>query len=281
MRRNIIAVGNRECEGDYNRIMGAGDINILNSKIKNIYIAGNVHITNSFIKKVRVTGDIITAGSTLTNAKLIGNIKFSGICKTDIIFVNGSIFADNLESRIMIVIIGKNGNCNGNISWNGYFKSETLENLGNLSLSFEYDFKNIITSGYIFSDKDISCERFYGFGVINSPAICAEDIILITKKETIIGSLAGSNITIRHAYMPDKTFKSIPKTSKYKTQYGDTQIIKIPQIEGDRISIEYVRSELVSGGDVIIGDMCVIDRVEYKKSISISEKAVVNEVTRS
>jgi hypothetical protein len=46
-------------------------------------------------------------------------------------------------------------------------------------------------------------------------------------------------------------------------------------IEGDNINIDHVKADRVSGLNVKIGDLCVIDRVEYKGNIEVSEKAII------
>ena len=56
--------------------------------------------------------------------------------------------------------------------------------------------------------------------------------------------------------------------------------MSLTSIEGDTINIEATNAELVSGMDVIIGDLCIFERVEYSNAIRISEKAIVNEVVK-
>ena len=84
----------------------------------------------------------------------------------------------------------------------------------------------------------------------------------------------------RNSFVPDQKWHALPKTISYKKKKGASKIIPIPVIEADFIHIEYTKANLVSGQDVIIGDLCIIERVEYRNSIKISEKSVVNEVVK-
>lgn len=46
------------------------------------------------------------------------------------------------------------------------------------------------------------------------------------------------------------------------------------------MSVENVCADSISGIDVEIGDLCVVEEVAYKNSIRISEKAVVGRIVR-
>lgn len=45
MKTNSFALGDRNYEGDYNRLLIAGDTKITNSKIRKIYCAGDLDVT--------------------------------------------------------------------------------------------------------------------------------------------------------------------------------------------------------------------------------------------
>ena len=96
--------------------------------------------------------------------------------------------------------------------------------------------------------------------------------------------VTGTNITISAARHLDKNFKSLPKSlpNSYYTRLDTlpVSLMVLSSIEGDNISIDHVKADLVSGLNVKIGDLCIIDRVEYKENIKISEKAIVSEVVK-
>ncbi len=112
----------------------------------------------------------------------------------------------------------------------------------------------------------------------------AENIYLYPSSESELKMVTGTNISISTVRNLDKNFKSLPKTMP-KTCYSRLEslpvsIMTVTSIEGDNISIDHVKSDFVSGINVKIGDLCVIDKVEYKENIEVSQKAIVNEVIK-
>ena len=73
---------------------------------------------------------------------------------------------------------------------------------------------------------------------------------------------------------------TMSKVSYRKSNKTKGSIMSVTEIEGDKIEVEYIKADYVSGIDVVIGDLCIIEKVEYKNSIKISEKAVVNEIIK-
>lgn len=280
MRSNSIALGEKSFEGNYNRIMSAGEIHITNSDVKRLYAAGEIKVTNTKIKKTRVAGEINVHESNFVNAKIAGELNMTGVCKADTLSITGVINADVLECKILKNGKLKESDCNGNIEWKGYFKAETFEIIHDFSLSFEYSFKNIISSINLKSQNEITCENFYGFHGVIAPGINAENIFLLVSENISVESLSGTRIIIKNKFIPDKLFKSLPKVNNYKQVNGRTTIMNIPIIEGDTIVVEYLKADCITGNDIIIGDLCVIDKVEYRNSIKISDKSVVNEVVK-
>lgn len=280
MKKNAICIGERNFEGDYNRILSVGDVNINDSNLKKLYCVGNYNIKNSTIKKVKIVGELLVDSSTLNNATIVGNVRFDGLCKGDTISISGNANAQNLECRLLHEKKNKDGDFDKELCWEGYFKAETFECFHNLNFDFEYDFKNIISSNYITTKNEIVCENFYGLHGVSAPIINCENIFLLTKDNTNVENLVGTNITVKNTFLPDKNFNILPKLNNYHQLSGSSNIICIKEIEGDVIDVEYVNSDYVSGTDVTIGDLCVIKRVEYKNSINISQKAVVEEVVK-
>lgn len=280
MRRNAIVLGGRSFENDYNRIMGAGEVNITNSNIKKAYLAGELNINNSSVRKLRIAGEINGKELALTKVKLIGEATLEGICKADTFSVIGELKAENLECRLLKNGKIKKGRINENITWSGYIKAVTFENFQEISLSFEYDFNNIISSALLQSEKEISCDNFYSFDGLIAPSINAENITILINDNIAVESLVGTKITVKTSFTQNKAFKTIPKMEQYRNKTNNSRIVSIPQIEGDNIFIENIKSDFISGNEVVIGDLCVIEKVEYIKNIKISDKAVVNEVIK-
>lgn len=288
MRRNLVALGERDVEGDYGRVVAAGELRVTDGDIRSLYIAGETSIYRSTVHRLFCAGEVNADTLNFGAVKVAGNMVLQGFCKGDTLILTGDLSAELLECRILRSSPAGTGgkripsDFNGSqFKWRGTLKAETLENLCALDLSdCDCEFHNIISSGFLSCDGEIVCNNFYSFGSLCCEGINAENITLVLNEGISLRSIAGSNIRILKAFQADRLFKSIPKSSRYGNFVSDGGIICIPNIEGDFISIEYTRAGTVSGIDVIIGDLCIVDRVEYSGSIDISEKAVVNEVIK-
>lgn len=283
MRRNIIVLGTRNISGNYGRVAITGKIIIRDSKIDRLYCAGESVIQNSSIRKASCAGDVKAEKSDFGTVKLAGEFRMKGVCKGDIISIDGRLSTEYLECRIL-----KNGFSKGkaktigqqNLEWCGSIKAETFENYNHMNLDFDYQFTNIISYAPLYSKDEIVCDNFYSFGKLHTEAVNAENIYLMPQPDMVINSITGSNIVIAKKFQADALFKRVPKTKTYQGISSGNDIICIDHLEADNISIENTKAQLVSGNEVIIGELCIINRVEYRTKIIISEKAIVNEVIK-
>jgi len=308
--RIVISMGHRQLEGNYNCVMMAGELQANNSKIKKLYLAGEATIRRSNLGLLRCAGEVRMDDSNLGDTKIAGGLRLHGTCKGNSLVVVGDLSAEYLECRIIrngslksmenkeksIValrgrpVVAASGNVHvkpaGNVTvksirWSGTLKAETFENHYPIDLSnCDYEFKNIISSALLTCKGELVCSNFYSFGGIQCESINAENVVIVVNENIFVQSIGGSNIRICNRFHVDSLFKSLLKSVHYSNFASEAGIVSIPTIEGDSICIEYTRSELVSGIDVKIGDLCIIDKVEYKSSIQVSPKAIVNELVR-
>ncbi len=279
MRQNTIALGEKHLEGDYHRIIAAGGIWLKDSKTKSVYTAGDIDIENSCIRKIYSAGDLTAKAVTIGLGKIAGNLTLQGICKADKLMIAGGISAEYLECKCL-----RNGSNNSKVNntlcWSGFIKAETFESVAPFLLDLDYEFTSMIISGSLRSNSEIACTNFYGLDQITAPCINADLIVLLTTEGTEVRELVGSQIIVETKFKPDKTFKSIPKTLRYNDLYSDKSLITIEAISGDKVIINSVKANSVSGIDVVIGDLCIVDEVVYQKSIKVSDKAVVGRVVK-
>ncbi|MFA6694176.1 MAG: hypothetical protein WCS44_05000, partial [Bacillota bacterium] len=87
--RSTIALGEKRMEGNYRRILAAGDIWLTNSKTGSIYAAGDIDIKSSVVKKLRLAGDFDGDSVVIGSGKVVGDIDLKGICKADRMVVFG------------------------------------------------------------------------------------------------------------------------------------------------------------------------------------------------
>ncbi|HOJ11631.1 MAG TPA: hypothetical protein PK733_13700 [Clostridiales bacterium] len=279
MRRNMVVLGNRSIQGSFGRILSAGEIIIKDSTIKSLYCAGDTDIKNSSAEKVRCAGDIDASSTNFISFKAAGDVNLKGICKAETAVITGSLNAELFQCNVLRNS-SRNSKINGVLEWSGGLQAETFESLYSFTLNCDYEFKNIISSAILNCNNEIVCENFYSFGGLSAQALNAENIFILINDDISLECIVGSNIRISNTFNPDKKFKNIPKSASYGKLAGSGNIIIVNVIEGDNIIIENTKSELVSGMDVFIGDLCIIEKVEYRNSVRISEKAVVNEVVK-
>ncbi len=281
MRRNILALGERSIQGDYGMVTAAGELAIEESTIKRLSAAGSVTISHSQIKKGKVAGSLLAEASDFQELKAFGSTEIHGICKGNLCSFAGAIAAELLECKVLHNSSGsKRSNLSNSNEWSGAFHAVTFESASALTLNFEYRFQNIISTEALHSDHEIECENFYSLSQLSAVAVNAEYIFLLNGESIRVDQVTGSHVKIKNSFRPDKKFKQIPKYGSYKGRNGKKSIALIHTIEADHIEIESTRAQLVCGEQVNIGDLCIIDRVEYRESIQISEKAVVNEVVK-
>lgn len=284
MKSNSIALGDRHYEGSYNRLAIAGDATITNSEVNKVYCAGDLVITRSSIRNLKFAGDLVADTFTVGMLRGAGDATLSGICKVDNCLMLGNIECDMLECVIM-----QNGpdsekimtKSNRTPTWSGVFKGETFENFGELDVDGELDFKNIILSHPLSINSEISCENFYLLGGLTFGSVNAEKAFILASSNVKLDSITGGTITVKKAFKPDKEFKNIKKNGKYKNLYSDNSITTIDSIEADYIYVENAKCKNICGINVVIGPLCIVDRVEYQDTIDISDKAIVNEVIKS
>lgn len=274
-----IVLGDKYFEGTYKRIFAAGDIELVNSKIGSIYAAGDVDIKRSEVKKVRAAGDVNGEEVTLGSAKVVGDIELKGVCTAKDFVAFGDVSAECLECKCLRFGFPK-AKTNNAPSLSGFYKAETFELVMPLTLSCEYEFQNIIATGEMRAKAEIVCTNFYGLAKIFAPAVNAEEVFILTSDGTEIGEVAGTKVTVSKRFEPDRAFRKLPKTLAVRDADSRGAIIKIGSIEGDKVSVENVCADSISGIDVEIGDLCVVEEVAYKNSIRISEKAVVGRIVR-
>lgn len=286
MKKNVLNFGERSLEGEYGRVTSFGEIKIKNSSVKTLRTFGDASITASHIKKLRTVGNASASDCEFNVVKVLGETKLNGICKANEFTVTGGLKSEYLECESIRNCSVKNKRWSRNINlsdrakWSGYIKARTFESDFFIDLCFEYGFENIITSGGLLSSDEIVCENFYGFGAVDAPGINAGCITIIPFSGTKIGALAGEKITVRRSFKPDRLYRSLTGSGRHKKILSDGSVITVTEIEGDSVYVENVNSERISGDNVVIGDLCVVGRVEYKSTISVSDRAAVGETVK-
>ena len=295
MSRNIVSVGSRAISGEVGKILAAGDINIVDANVQNLNGVGDINIVNSYVAVTKIAGDIIATNSKFGIVYVAGQFDCKDVCKVDTLIAIGELEAENLECRILrnfskkSVQIhirdykkGSKLNINSGSKFKGHIIAETFENLCDFYLNFDYQFKNVLSIDNLHSEKVLECEELYSFGILDMEGVNADTIYIHPYTESRLHQVMGSDIRITEIFPMDQIFRMIPKSADLelylKASVKPAGMMKLDSIEGDTIVLDHVQAKLVCGENVTIGDYCIIDRVEYKGSIQLSQKASVKEM---
>ena len=114
------------------------------------------------------------------------------------------------------------------------------------------------SSGSTRIQGDLEAEHVRLKGITEiSGLLNAETIEISAGASSEIGDIGGGTITVRQE---DTTFRF------FGFSIGRTPSLRTNSIEGDRVELEYTTAMVVRGKEVIIGEGCKIDRVEYTET---------------
>ncbi|MCD8005896.1 MAG: polymer-forming cytoskeletal protein [Oscillospiraceae bacterium] len=207
---------------------------------------------------VRISGACNVAGGEYKNISISGAGKVTSDVKCQNFEVSGSgHVAGSVECTGEFKISGS-GRVDGDVKCG----SCDLAGAANVK-SIEADGK-VSLAGAITADGNISGEKVIIVGVANINGLINGDEIRITFDGDVKANEIGGGI-----------IKIAPKEVRgfFKKRIKPAEI---GTIEGDEISLELVKADVVRGANVKIGDGCEIGRVEYSESLEISENAHVD-----
>ena len=137
-------------------------------------------------------------------------------------------------------------------------KSHKISGEGCIKVKEDIESEKIDIEGNLACDGLINCEDFY----------------LFTLGESRIGEIGATNIEIYGEKKSKNIFKIfIPKKFKNNRVY-----IKV--IEGDNIKLSDCEVDIVRGKNIVIGENCKINKVEYSESIDINELSKIDSVDK-
>ncbi len=110
--------------------------------------------------------------------------------------------------------------------------------------------------------------RFYAEGKINIKGLLSVDNIeIILQRRSNITEIGGEKLSVR------KEDKGIFSNLFFNSRY----ILIVEEIEADEIYLEYTKCKVVRGNNIIIGEGCNIEKIEYNNELEVNEKSIVKE----
>lgn len=247
------------------KISGTSEVN--GGEFRNIKISGSGKVAGDLrCNQFRSSGASRIIGSLeAENIHASGATNIAGEAKFDSASISGSFSCEKITDS-------KNLKLSGSCVVHGEVNLDTLESSGGFSAQGDVHSRKVKSSGGFKCDKDVEAEIFESSGSVQIGGLLnAETISICSGADSRIGSLGGGTITIK----PCDDMNLLNGWLKIKRSQGVTVV---ESIEGDTITLAYVRAKIVRGNNVVIGEGCVIDRVEYSENLDALDGTVAESV---
>jgi cytoskeletal protein CcmA (bactofilin family) len=235
------------------------------------------------LTNLKIIGDNKASGGNYNDAKIIGN----GI-------INGNLDCSNLkcvgDSRIDGSVKANNTRIVGSVSVSGSLESEAIRVTGNINMDGNLaakdieirggmDIKGNVKSdhmrviGYTTIKKNCEAETFVSEGpIMIGGMLNANDVVIKIHSKCRVGEIGGETIQVRKGHY--SKLGEIIKTFFTPNDVFNTKLI-VDSIEGDEIRLEDTKAKTVRGKNVLIGDGCEIETLEYSEECRIAGRSTV------
>ena len=208
-----------------------------------------------------------------------GGGKFEDINISGVYSLKGDIICNKLDVS-GVLKNSKNIQCeefkvSGVLKSSESLQAQSINVSGVATIGKNIKSQKIFGEGYIKVKEEIESEKIDLQGnIICEWLINCEDFYLFTEGESKIGEIGATNIEICGGEKSRNIFNIfIPKRIKNNHAY-----IKV--IEGDNIKLSNCDVDIVRGKNIVIGENCKINKVEYSESIDINELSKVDDINK-
>jgi len=232
-------------------------------------IIGDNNASGGKYNNAKIIGDSVINGNLeCVNFKCVGDTKVQGNLKTDHTRIVGSLsVAGAFESDDVRIA--------GNVEASGDIKSKNLILRGGMDVKGGVNSDDLRLTGYTTIRKNCEAETFISEGPLAISGLLSADYIDIRiHSRCKVSEIGGERIQARRGHYAKlgnllKTFFIPADTFKGK--------LVADSIEGDEIRLEDTKAKVVRGKDVVIGDGCEIDMLEYTEECRIDGRSSVKE----
>ncbi|MGL5766920.1 MAG: hypothetical protein ACRCX8_14885 [Sarcina sp.] len=204
--------------------------------------------------------------------------------------------------KIQDDIIAQKMTCNGIAKVNGLVKIANLDIAGILKQSGNLEVENLRVNGKINTMGNIKFNNLYGVGEVNATVNVVADIVRFNGNLSCGGDFTASEFNVKggvknikgllNSEIIDIEFMyggyineiggSIVKIKKNRnTKFFNSlksKILKINTIDADEINLEFSEVKTINGHNVIIGEGCFVEKVEYTGVLEISPTSKVKNI---
>jgi cytoskeletal protein CcmA (bactofilin family) len=238
------------------------------TKRNDIKINGSGKASGGFYNNVVINGSgEINGNIECFNFKVNGSGSINGNVKSENSVISGSAhlkgdivseeFKVNGSAKVSGNSISKFTKINGSIDINGFLNGEELQIRGSVKIGGDCNVEKFDSKG-----------GFSISGLLSADEISAE--IYGTCKAKEIGG-EKINVSLGHSFGIKKLLNAILNLLDLK------QVLIADVIEGDDIFLENTIVKTVRGNNVVIGDGCEIDLIEYKTNFHCNGNSNIKE----
>ncbi len=229
------------------------------------------------LSDLKISGMGKTGGGKFRDIKISGRGDIDGDVEAESLIIsgmgkiNGKAIIEKISVSGMGSISGdlecKSVKDSGTLTVDGFLSADEIHNNGSISVKKGIKSRYINSAGFICSGAGVESEEFRSRGEFKiSGLLNANNIDVIFGWHSCAGEIGGEEIRIRHSKYSMSFLLSL---------FGKRDCLETDLIEGTVIMVENTEAKTIRGNDIIIGDNCRIDLVEYSGRLEISPGAVV------
>ncbi|MGX1436532.1 hypothetical protein [Mammaliicoccus sciuri] len=230
------------------------------------------------VQSIEITGKNTIEGGTYNEINIKGMIKILKDVKANVVNISGKGFAHGEFNAKEMILSGKFNadklveiddiSCSGKIEVEEDLRFQNFDISGFVTILGNLVGGDLNITGKLSVDKECEVENFYTSGVVKILGLLnADDIEIKVYDHSYIKEIGGNTISIGNPKSPLNLFRS-------------GKFLESNLIEGDKIDINYVKAKVVRGGDIVIKDNVVVDKVEYSGELTVSPKAKIGETIK-
>ncbi len=233
-----------------------------------IKINGTGNISGGIYNDIVINGTGAIKGDVdCISFKTNGTSSMNGNLKSKALKVNGTTAVSGSVSSDEIKVTGA-------ADFNGAVESVHTKINGAMNVTGNISSDELYLKGGMRISGDCNAETFEsngGFSVVG--LLNADNINIRLNAPCRAKEIGGENISVKlgNDFSLRKLIKSIFPS------WDLNQRLSAEVIEGNDIELESTKAKVVRGDNVLIGEGCEIDLVEYKKSFNQSGKSIVKE----
>lgn len=232
--------------GQYDRVLASGALTVEGTlDCSALHASGATKICGDF----RCAAEAETSGALkVERAASVGSLRASGsVAVGDKLTCAGAL------------------QTSGSLAVGGAIATKTLKASGKVQCD-SLAASEIETSGDLTVQQGVEAEKFRSTGKVSIGGLLnAEQIDIAVSANDSVGDIGGGTITVRKNWWGMSFGAHRPR-------------LTVGSIEGDIISLESTKADIVRGKTVRIGKDCEIARVEYTESLTATPATVAEQV---